>query len=286
MPDFPIVDAHVHLYDIDKLSYPWLSTVPKINRSYGLADLDAVLGPVELEAFVFAEVNVAPGQHLDEAAWVQGLADQDPRLKGIIAHAPLEQGPKAVAADLEKLGENRCLKGIRRLIETEMDPRFALEPDFIEALRLLPRHDLTFDICVKHWCLTFGLELVRRCPDVTFVLDHIGKPGIKHEMWEPWRGQIAELAALPNVHCKVSGVITEADHASWGKEQVKPYVAHVIDCFGFDRVFYGSDWTVAELTHDYPTWVAILDEVLAGTSRDEQRRFWVENAKAVYRLAS
>lgn len=285
MPGFPIVDAHVHLYDIKKLSYPWLVNVPKINRSYGLADLDAARGSVELEAIVFAEVAVAPGQHLEEAAWVQGLADEDSRLKGIIAHAPLEKG-RAVEADLEKLLENRCVRGIRRLIEIEMDPRFVLEPGFIEALRLLPRHGLTFDICVKHWYLTFGLELARRCPDVTFVLDHIGKPGIKHGMWEPWRGQIKELAALPNVHCKVSGVITEADHGDWRKEQVKPYVEHVIECFGFDRVLYGSDWTVAELTHDYPVWVAILDEVLAGTSEGERRRFWCENAKAVYRLAS
>ncbi len=285
MPAFPIVDAHVHLYDVDRLSYPWLANVPRINRSYGLADLDAARGPVEIEAIVFAEVAVGPGLHLEEAAWVQGLADADPRLQGIIAHAPLEQGP-AVAADLERLMANRCLKGIRRLIETEMDPRFCLEPGFIEALKLLPGYGLTFDICVKHWYLAFGLELARRCPDVTFVLDHIGKPGIKHGMWEPWRSQIKELAALPNVWCKVSGVITEADHQHWAKEQVEPYVHHVIDSFGFERVLYGSDWTVSELTHDYPTWVAILDEVLAAASLDEQRRFWVENARHVYRLGA
>lgn len=283
MPNFPIIDAHVHLYDVEKLSYPWLDNVPRINRSYGLADLDAARGPVELEAIVFAEVAVGPGLHLDEAAWVQALADADPRVQGIIAHAPLEKGP-AVAADLEALQQNRCLRGIRRLIETEIDPRFCLEPGFIAGLKLLPGHELPFDICVKHWCLVFGLELARRCPEVTFVLDHIGKPGIKHAMWEPWKSQIKELASLPNVWCKVSGVITEADHGSWTREQVKPYVHHVIDSFGFDRVLYGSDWTVSELTHDYPTWVAILDEVLAGASESEQRRFWVENARAVYGL--
>jgi L-fuconolactonase len=283
MPNFPIIDAHVHLYDVDKLSYPWLANVPRINRSYGLADLDAARGPVELEAIVFAEVWIGPGLHLDEAAWVQSLADGDPRLQGIIAHAPLEKGA-AVEADLEALRANRCLRGIRRLIEIEMDPRFCLEPGFIEGLKLLPRYGLPFDICVKHWQLAFGLELARRCPEVTFVLDHIGKPGIKHGMWEPWKSQISELAALPNVWCKVSGVITEADHAAWTREQVKPYVQHVIDSFGFDRVLYGSDWTVSELTHDYPTWVAILDELLAGTSESEQRRFWVENARKVYQL--
>lgn len=283
MPGFPIIDAHVHLYDVDRLSYPWLASVPRINRSHGLADLDAARGPVELEAIVFAEVAVGPGLHLEEAAWVQSLANGDPRLQGIIAHAPLEKGA-AVAADLDVLAEHRCLSGIRRLIETEMDPRFCLEPAFIEGLRLLPRYGLPFDICVKHWYLAFGLELARRCPEVTFVLDHIGKPGIRHAMWEPWKTQIRELAALPNVWCKVSGVITEADHASWQKEQVKPYVHHIIDSFGFAGVLYGSDWTVSELTHAYPDWVAILDEVLAGTSDSEQRRFWCDNARHVYRL--
>ncbi len=214
MPDFPITDAHVHLYDPAKLSYPWLANVPKINRAYGLADFDAARGPVDVEAIVFAEVAVAPGQHLAEAAWVQSLADTDPRIQGIIAHAPLEKGPAAVEADLEQLKQNRCLKGIRRLIETEMDPRFCLEPAFLDALRLLPKHNLTFDICVKHWYLAFALELARRCPDVTFILDHIGKPGIKHAMQEPWKTQIKELASLPNTHCKVSGVITEADHST------------------------------------------------------------------------
>jgi L-fuconolactonase len=285
MPAFPIIDSHVHLYDIERLNYPWLVNVPRINRSYGLADLDAARGPVELAGIVFAEVAVAPGRHLDEAVWVQELADGDARLQGMVAHAPLEKGP-AVEADLEELKKNRILRGIRRLIETELDPRFCLEPDFLAALKLLPKHGLTFDICVKQWCLTFALELVRRCPDVQFVLDHIGKPGIKHGMWEPWKAQIAELASMPNIACKISGVISEADHARWKREQVKPYVAHVIDCFGFDRVMYGSDWTVSELTHAYPEWVEIVDEVIAGSSQEEQKKLYCGTATRIYRLSS
>ena len=153
-----------------------------------------------------------------------------------------------------------AVRGIRRILE---DGKFetVLEPGFVEGVRRVGRAGLPFEIGVRHWGLTFGLELARRCPDVTFVLDHIGKPGIKHGLREPWWSQIRELAKLPNVVCKVSGVITEADHGAWTKEQVKPYVAHTIECFGFDRVMYGSDWTVSELTHPYPTWVDILDEV-------------------------
>ena len=125
---------------------------------------------------------------------------------------------------------------------------------------------------------------MKRCPDVSFVLDHIGKPGIKHGMWEPWKTRIRELSRMPNIVVKVSGVVTEADHQGWTKDQVKPYVEHVIDCFGFDRCMYGSDWTVSELTHQYPDWVAILDEVTAGASEAEKRSFWRETAIRTYRL--
>ena len=283
MPDFPIVDAHVHLYDVKKLSYGWLANVPKINRSYGLDDFDKARGKVVVDKIVFAEVAVDPGLHIKEAEFIQEMADRDARLSGIIAHLPLEKGV-AVEADIAALKKFRKLRGIRRLIETERNPAFCLEPDFLAALKLLPKHGLPFDICVKHWALTYGIELAKRCPDVAFVLDHIGKPDIRNGLREPWWSQMRELAKLPNVVCKVSGVITEADHGHWKPEQVKPYVAHVIDCFGFDRVLYGSDLTVSELTHAYPTWVEILDEVVAGASEAERRKLYRDTAIRTYRL--
>jgi len=283
MPEFPIVDSHVHLYDVKRLSYGWLAGVPKIDRTYLLEDFDAARGPVEVDKLVFAEVAVDPGKHFDEAAFVQEMADRDPRLAGIIAHLPLEKGER-VEADIERLKQFRNLRGIRRLIETERNPAFCLEPGFLAALRLLPRHGLTFDICVKGFAMTYAIELARRCPQVSFVLDHIGKPDIKNGLREPWWSQMRELARLPNVVCKISGVITEADHANWTADEVKPYVAHAIECFGFDRVMYGSDWTVSELTHPYPRWVDILDEVVAGSSVGERRKLYRDTAILIYRL--
>lgn len=283
MPEFPIVDAHVHLYDVDRLSYGWLANAPKINRSYGLAEFDAARGPVAVDKLVFAEVAVDPGLHLAEAGLIQGLADADPRLAGMVAHAPLEKGP-AVEADLEALAALPAVRGVRRLIETERDPSFVLAPGFLAALRLLPKFGFSFDICVKHWGIVYAIELARRCPDVTFILDHIGKPDIRHGLRAPWWDQIAELAALPNVLCKVSGVITEADHAGWTAEEVKPYVARAIEAFGFERCMYGSDWTVSELTHAYPDWVAILDAVVAGASAAERRALYRDTAIRAYRL--
>jgi L-fuconolactonase len=283
MPDFPIVDSHVHLYDVARLRYAWLAAAPEINRTHGLEDFDRARGPVAVDKIVFAEVAVDPGLHLDEAAFIQELADADPRLSGIVAHAPLEKGA-AVETDLAKLTTFRNVRGIRRLIESERNPAFCLEPGFLEGLLLLPKFGLTFDICLKHFAMAYALELTRRCPDVQFVLDHIGKPDIKNGLREPWQGQIAELARRPNVVCKLSGVITEADHKSWTAEQVKPYVSHVIETFGFDRVMYGSDWTVSELTHRYPTWVEMVDEIANGASDAEIRALYRETAIRTYRL--
>jgi L-fuconolactonase len=283
MPDFPIVDAHVHLYDIEKLSYGWLSGAPKINRTYLLPDFEQARGRVEVDTIIFAEVAVDPGLHIKEAEFAHGLAEQDPRLRGIVAHAPLEKG-LAVETDLRALKAIRGVCGIRRLIETERNPAFCLEPGFLAALRLLPKYDLPLDICVKHTALTYALELARRCPEVRFVLDHIGKPDIKNGLREPWFTQISELAKMENVVCKLSGVITEASHTNWTADGIKPYVSHVIDKFGFGRTMYGSDWTVSELTHRYPQWVEIIDEVISGASDLEQRWLYRDTALQTYRL--
>jgi L-fuconolactonase len=283
MPNFPIIDSHVHLYDVARLSYGWLAGLPALNRTHTLAEFDAARGAVQVDGIVFAEVAVDPGLHVQEAAFVQAMADADPRLRGMVAHAPVEKGA-AVAEDLAQLSRFATLRGIRRLIEPERDPGICLEPGFIAGVREVGRHGLSFDICIKHFAMAYALELVRRCPDVQFVLDHIGKPGIRHGLREPWWGQIRELAALPNVAVKLSGVITEADHANWKAEQVTPYVAHVIETFGFDRVMYGSDWTVSNLTHPYPRWVEILDGVVAGASDGEMHALYRGTATRVYRL--
>lgn len=288
MPDFAVVDAHVHLYDLDRIRIGWLAGAPAINRSHGLADFDAARGAVEVERLVFAEVAVDPGQHLDEARWAQGLAAADPRLgaprlAAIVAHAPLERGA-AVAPDLAALAALPAVRGVRRLIQTEPDPSVVLEPGFLAGLRLLPAHGFSFDICIKHWQMTYAIELARRCPEVSFILDHIGKPDIRHGLREPWAAQLAELARLPNVTCKVSGVVTEAG-PDWTPATLRPYVEHALDVFGAERCMFGSDWTVSALTHRYGDWTAILDDILAGASEAERRAFWRDTATRVYRLA-
>ena len=126
--------------------------------------------------------------------------------------------------------------------------------------------------------------MVAQCPEVRFVLDHMGKPGIKAGLFEPWAAQLRELSRFPNVACKISGVITEADHKTWTREQVKPYITHAIDCFGFERAMFGSDWHVQELAGTYPGWIEVVDWVIADASSDEKRKFYRDTAKRVYRL--
>lgn len=282
MPPFPIVDAHVHLYDPGRLRYGWMDQVPALRRPHGPAELDAALGPVVLDAFVFVEVAVDPGLHLAEAAWVGELAGREPRLGAIVAHAPVEQGAR-VAADLERLAATGRLRGIRRLIQDERDGGICLEPGFVEGVRTVGRHGLVFELCVRHWQLVFAVELVRRCPDVTFVLDHLGKPGIRLGLLEPWRSQIRMLAELPNVVAKLSGVITEADHATWTPADLEPWLVPVLEDFGPERVMFGSDWPVSTLTHDYPRWVEVVDGLVAQAGEAARRAVLARTARRVYR---
>ncbi len=283
MPAFPVVDSHVHFYDVARLSYPWLSGAPKIATAHLPADFDRARGAVAVDKIVFVEVDVADGQAVAEAQLVAGLAAADPRIQGIVARARLERGA-AVAEELDALAEIGAVRAIRRLIQTQPDPEFCLRPDFVAGVRLLPRYGWPFDICVLHHQLPAATELARCCPEVSFVLDHIGKPGIKAGLVEPWRSRIAELARLPNVTCKISGVATEADHGQWTREQLRPFVEHCIAQFGFERVMFGSDWPVLELAGSYPDWVGIVDWIVASASEDEQRKLFRDTASRVYRL--
>ncbi|QIG52251.1 amidohydrolase family protein [Nordella sp. HKS 07] len=283
MPDFPIVDSHVHLADPSRFGYAWTRNAPSLNRRVLPADFIKAANGVKIDRFVFVEVDVDLPQHLAEAEWIAGLAQNDKRLAGMVAALPLERG-KAIAAELDRLRQNKILRAVRRLIQNQADPGFCIRPEFIDGLRLLAQHDIAFDICVLHHQMPNVIKMVSQCPDVRFVLDHIGKPGIKAGIFDPWRQQLKELAAFPNVHCKISGVSTEADHKNWTREQLKPYIAHTIDTFGFDRIMFGGDWHVLELAGTYPDWVDIVDWVVEGASADEKRKLFRDNAIRFYRL--
>ena len=284
MEKFPIVDTHVHLWHPKQLRYPWLAEVPTLNRAYLLKDYIAAYGALEIESIVFVQCDTHPDDGLKETAWVTSLAAVDPRIRGIVAWAPLEEGEQ-VAPFVEKLAENRLVKGIRRLIQSE-SVDFCIQPNFVSGVKVLSRYGLSFDICIFHPQLANAIRLVEQCPHVQFILDHIGKPDIKHQLFDPWKQEIATLATFPNVHCKISGLVTEADLEKWTPADLQPYIEHVISCFGFDRVIYGSDWPVSTQASDYPRWVQTLKDAVSGCSSEELRNLFRDNAIKFYKLDS
>lgn len=283
MPSFPLVDSHVHLWEPTRLRYPWLSEIPRLNRTHALADYTRDCGAVAVGQLVFVQCDCDPTQSVAEARWVSELAATDPRLAGIVAQASLEKG-ESVEPDLQQLAGVPRVKGVRRLIQSEPDDAFCARPEFIRGVKRLAPFGFTFDLCLFHRQLASAIQLVRSCPEITFILDHAGKPAIKERRLDPWRAELRELSRCENVHCKVSGLATEADWNGWSTADLKPYVDHVIDCFGFDRVMFGGDWPVSTLATDFPRWVATVDELLQGCSEHELRRFYQGNAERVYRL--
>lgn len=283
MPLEPVIDTHLHLWDPRHIHYPWLADNALLNRAYLLDDYRAATQSIPIESMVFVQCEADFSQFDAEAAWVASLARAEPRIKGLVAWAPLEKGG-AVRADLDKLSRHGILRGIRRIIQFEADLDFCLRADFIEGVRALREFDLSFDICIDRRHMANLLKFVQRVPDVPMVLDHIGKPDIKNGVMHPWAEQMRELAQFPHVSCKISGVATEADHGNWSEDDLKRYIDVAIDAFGFERIMFGGDWPVALQAIQYSRWVAILDALLAGVTAEDRRKFWRGNAARFYRI--
>jgi L-fuconolactonase len=283
MIDFPVIDAHVHLWDTEQISYPWLKDVPSLNRSFLLSDYDKACGGLEVEKIVFMQCECDPSQYRQEVAWVTQLAETEPRIQGIVAWAPLEKGDH-VRQELEELKANPLVKGIRRIIQFEPDPDFCLQPDFIKGVNLLKEFELTFDICIAHIHNKSVLKMLEKCKDVPMILDHIGKPDIKNRKLEPWRDEIREMARFDNVYCKLSSLATEADHQNWKIHDLRPYVEHIIDCFGSDRLIYASDWPVSSQAADIPTCVLTTAGFLQEFTGNDLQKVFRHNAQKFYRL--
>jgi L-fuconolactonase len=284
MSELPIVDTHVHLWDIPQFPRPWLAALPALSRPFGLAEYRDQTAGLPIAAMVFVETAVAPSYALLEARWAVSLAAADPRLCGVVAAAPLDDGLQArpYLDALAALGP--LVKGVRRNLQDERDPAFCQRPDLVAGVRLLAAYDYSFDICIRHDQLPAVATLVRACPAVSFVLDHLGKPAIRDQQLDPWRDQLAAFAELPNVACKLSGLVTEADWQRWQPEDLAPYITHALEVFGPNRVLFGGDWPVVTLASSYRRWVETLDALTAKHSADDRRRLWSDNARRWYRL--
>jgi L-fuconolactonase len=172
------------------------------------------------------------------------------------------------------------------LIQSEPDPGFCARPEFVAGVRRLGPLGLSFDICVYHFQLPAVIALARAVPEVPMVLDHLGKPAIRDGTLDPWRQHLRELAQLPHVMAKVSGLATEADWRHWSGADLRPYFEAAVEAFGFDRLMFGSDWPVSTLAVGYQQWVDTIGEMLAGTASADRERLFAGTARHFYRLTT
>jgi L-fuconolactonase len=262
---------------------PWLDGSP-LDKQFGLKEYAEATAGTRVEGFVYLEVDVSRAYALLEAKAIVELSETDSLIKGIVPWAPLEDGDcvRTYLDELVTLGEK--IKGVRRITQAETDPAFCLQPGFIKGAQVLPEYGLTCDLCCNYTQLPHTVELVRQCPETTFINDHIAKPDIRGGQLDPWREQMAALADLPNVYCKVSGVVTEADLENWTLDDIRPFVMHALEVFGEDRVVFGGDWPVVLSASSWQRWVDALDELTADFAAGAKRKIWAENARRFYRL--
>jgi predicted TIM-barrel fold metal-dependent hydrolase len=278
-----IVDAHQHLWDLDLFHYEWLRQLPALNRSFRMSDyIDAANGLV-VEKSVHLEADVDEPYMLHETEHLLQLANRtDNPLEGVVACGRPES--KQFRAYLEKIVGHPKLKGIRRVLHTQPDDLGQSET-FIGNLRSLSSYGLSFDICVLARQLATAVRLVSQCPNVTFILDHCGVPQIREKILDPWRANIRQIAQFSNVFCKISGLVAYADPKNWAEEDLRPYIDHAIECFGWDRVMFGSDWPVCTLSASYKQWVAALFSLTICAGEANQKALFHDNAVRVYRLS-
>lgn len=277
---FAFIDTHVHFWDRGRLPYPWLDEVPAIAGPHRPAELRAEADGRFPEQIVFVECG-APW--LEEVRWIEALAATEPRIAGIVAKCMVNAGT-TTAAHLAELQKHPLVRGVRHLIQHEPDPDFCARPEFIAGVRAVGAAGLSFDLCCFHHQLPAVVRLVAACPDTRFILDHFGKPGIRAGLIDPWRAHLAELAARPNVDCKLSGLITEADHRAWTPADLKPYVDHALAVFGPGRLLFGGDWPVAKLAGAYPRWLDTARGLVEHLPAADQDAIFRRNARRVYQL--
>jgi L-fuconolactonase len=289
MPSFGIIDTHLHLWDPARISYAWQKGNALFDRRYGIEDYQRDSQGLDVEALVFVECHVdggpGMGQYIKEIEFVEEEAQRDPRIRAVVAKAPLERGYDVEALLDELVMRFPKLRGIRRIPEFEPDPRaFMLNPKFIEAVRLLPRYDLHFELNVNYTQIDAALEFADQVPKVSIILDHCGKPGVKGGHIELFRRHMKALAAHPNVVCKLSDLPVEANWDSWSEADLRPFIDTTIEAFGIERVMYGGDWPVCLQATSLQRWIACLDRALADLSMQELRKIYRDNANQFYRL--
>jgi L-fuconolactonase len=293
MPNFPIIDTHLHVWDQTRLEYSAFEGHPRFGHPYHVEDYRRDCGALDVEAMVFlecyADFDKDGGQYIEEIEFVEDEAKRDPRIRAIVPMAPLEWGNRALPILTEMRDRHPGVRGIRRILEFDADPRaLALSDSFVEGVRLLEKFGWHFEINVNHTQMDIVRAFVPRIPNVPLILDHCGKPGIREGAIEQYRDDVKALSSYGNLAIKLSDLAVEADVENWTEADLRPYIAATLDTFGPDRTLYGGDYPILLQATTMSEWVEVLDRAFAdlGLSETETRKIYRDNANGFYRIGS
>jgi L-fuconolactonase len=277
--DGQIVDSHQHFWQVGHFDYPWMS--PKVEvlyRDY----LPAALEPILKDQGIAKTVLVQASNSLAETYWLVSLADRYHSIAGVVGWVDLTD-PR-MEEELEVLTAYPVFKGIRHLVESEPAEDWLTQPSVLRGLRVLERHQVSYDLLVHTRHLKHVKTVAESCPELRLVVDHMAKPPVASGEVKEWAKEIKAIAAFPNVHCKLSGLVTEANHTSWSKDDLQPFVECALEFFGPGRLMFGSDWPVCLLAASYDQVLESFESLLDGLSDEERNRIFAENATEFYRL--
>lgn len=270
------LDAHQHFWRYSAREYPWIPPGSALQRDWLPEDLAALQTPLGFDGSIAVQAR----QTLEETRWMLSLADQHPRIKGVVGWVDLRSDK--LHAQLKEFAAHPKFVGVRHVVQDEPDDRFMLGAEFLRGLGQLHSSGLTYDLLIFPKQLPAACEVVARFPEQQFVLDHIAKPVIKSRQIEFWAQQIRELARHPNVFCKLSGLVTEANHQHWREADLVPYLDVVAEAFGPSRLMIGSDWPVCLLASNYERAMNVVLNWARKFSAAEQSGIVGENCERFY----
>ncbi|MDP8243852.1 MAG: amidohydrolase family protein [Candidatus Hinthialibacter antarcticus] len=274
-----MIDSHQHFWQYTPEEYAWIGDNMTPLRRDCLPD---DLKPLIDAAGVQGTVAVQARQCLDETQWLLQLAGANEWIVGVVGWVDLRSD--ALSAQLERFSKNKKLVGVRHVVHDEPDDEFLLREDFLRGIQMLADYDLAYDLLLFEKHLPVAIQFVETFPDHRIVLDHISKPLIKDRVLSPWDANLRELAKYPNVYCKVSGMVTEADWTNWTPDDLKPYLDVVFDAFGPERIMLGSDWPVCTVAGSYQDILNIPLNSIESLSIEDQEKIKSKNARRAYKL--
>ena len=285
----PVCDTHLHLWDLEKFELPWLANdgVQSIRRSFVMKDYLVATAHQNVAKAVYMEVNVAESLQTKEAEYVLALCSRDdnPMVGAVIGGSPQSADFRGY---IENLAGNGHLKGVRTVLHDADRPKgMCLQPQFVQNIKLLGEHGLRYDLCMRPDELLDGARLAEKCSKTQFVLDHCGNLSVQNkdaDLRARWEKGIKELASLPNVMCKISGIIVTADRENWSAADLAPNTNFCMDTFGEDRVMFAGDWPVCTLTAPFAGWLGALKEIVKERSKRFQHKLFHDNAVRFYEL--